>query len=41
MRMKSFDEINKICRNYGIKNYTINNDGSINVNGNVDLSEKK
>ncbi len=29
-----------ICSKYGIKNYTINSDGSIDVNGNVDLSMK-
>lgn len=27
-----------VCQKYGIKNYTINSDGSINVFGNVDLS---
>ena len=30
--------IEEICRKYGIKNYTINPDGSIDVNGSVDLS---
>jgi hypothetical protein len=29
--------ISLICKKYGIKNYTINDDGSIDVNGNVDL----
>ena len=29
--------ISLICEKYGIKNYTINDDGSIDVNGNVDL----
>ena len=31
--------IEEICRKYGITNYTINDDGSINVNGNVRLSD--
>ncbi len=31
-------EIIDICTKYGIKNYTINHDGSIDVNGNVYLS---
>jgi len=31
-------EIHKICKEYGIENYTINNDGSIDVDGYVDLS---
>ena len=30
----------EICEKYGIKNYTINPDGSIDVNGRVDLSDK-
>jgi hypothetical protein len=29
--------ISLICKKYGIENYTINDDGSIDVNGNVDL----
>jgi hypothetical protein len=29
--------IHDICKRYNIKNYTINDDGSIDVNGNVDL----
>jgi hypothetical protein len=29
--------IEEICKQYGIKNYTINDDGSIDVNGDVDL----
>ena len=28
-------QIDKICRDYNIKNYTINPDGSIDVKGNV------
>ena len=30
-------EIHDICKKYGIQNYTINPDGSIDVNGNVEL----
>jgi hypothetical protein len=30
--------ISLICKQYGIENYTINSDGSIDVNGNVSLS---
>lgn len=33
--------IDKICREFGITNYTINEDESIDVDGNVDLSNKK
>ena len=33
--------IDLICKEYGIKNYIICSDGSIDVNGNVDLSMKK
>ena len=33
------DEINSICKKYGIKNYTINTDGTIDVDGDVHLSE--
>ena len=33
-------EIQDICKIYNIKNYTINPDGSIDVNGNVYLSDK-
>ena len=31
-------EIHNICKEYNITNYTINPDGSIDVDGNVDLS---
>jgi len=34
-------EIHKICKEYGIKNYTINTDGSIDVDGYVNLSKKR
>jgi hypothetical protein len=32
--------ISLICKQYGITNYTINSDGSIDVSGNVNLSDK-
>jgi hypothetical protein len=32
--------ISLICKQYGIENYTINSDGSIDVNGDVDLINK-
>jgi hypothetical protein len=32
--------ISLICKQYGITNYTINSDGSIDVNGGVDLYDK-
>ena len=34
-------DIDQICKMYDITNYTINPDGSIDVDGNVDLSSKK
>jgi len=33
----SVDNIHKICKEYGIKNYTVNTDGSIDVDGDVSL----
>jgi hypothetical protein len=33
--------ISNICLKYGISNYTINDDGSIDVDGNVNLSHKR
>jgi len=33
----SVDNIYRICEEYGIKNYTINPDGSIDVDGDVNL----
>jgi hypothetical protein len=43
--LKSFNEsikdIHSICKTYNITNYTINDDGSIDVNDNVDLSKKR
>jgi hypothetical protein len=35
---ESRDDIDSICKKYGIENYTINNDGSIDVDGDVNLS---
>ena len=37
---ESFEDIDEICRKYNIINYTINSDGTIDVDGNVDLSDK-
>ena len=37
---ESFEDIDKICKLYGIKNYTINTDGSIDVNDCVYLGYK-
>ena len=34
---ESYNSIEEICQKYNIKNYTINSDGSIDVNGDVDL----
>jgi hypothetical protein len=31
------DEVHQLCREYGIRNYRINEDGSVDVDGNVDL----
>jgi len=38
---ESKQEIDSICIKYGIRNYTINPDESIDVDGNVDLSSRK
>jgi hypothetical protein len=35
---ESFEEIDSICKKYNIKNYTINPDGSVDVDGSVILS---
>jgi hypothetical protein len=35
------EDIESICKKYGIKNWTLNEDGSIDVDGDVDLSFKK
>jgi hypothetical protein len=36
---ESHSEIEAICQRYGIQNYTINADGSIDVEGNVNLTD--
>ena len=36
---ESFEDIDKICKKFGIENYTINSDGSIDVDAPVDLYE--
>jgi hypothetical protein len=38
---ESNTEIDKICRKYDIKNYTINSDNSVDVDGDVNLYNKK
>ena len=37
----SKEDIDSICKKYDITNYTINDDGSIDVNGSVHLSNKE
>jgi len=37
---ESHDEIHRICKEYDIENYTINGDGTIDVDGDVDLEDK-
>jgi len=37
---ESKENIDSICKRYGIENYTINEDGTIDVDGGVDLSGK-
>jgi len=37
---ESFEDIDSICKKYGIDNYTINSDGSIDVDGDVELYNK-
>ena len=37
---QSKKEIISICKKFRIKNYTINDDGSVDVDGNLDLFEK-
>jgi hypothetical protein len=39
-QFESFNDVDVICKKYGIENYTINSDGSIDVNGGVDISDK-
>jgi len=38
---ESDSAIEAICKNYGITNYSINNNGSIDVNGEVNLMDKR
>ena len=38
---ESFEDIEQICKQYGIKYYSINPDGSIDVDYIVDLENKK
>jgi len=38
---ESFEDIDYICEKYDIENYTINEDGTIDIDGNVDLSYRK
>ena len=38
---ENFEDIHEICREYGINNYTINSDGSIDVDGDVRLFDKE
>ena len=37
---QSEEEVSKICKEFGIKNWSINSDGLVDVNGNVDLDDK-
>jgi hypothetical protein len=37
---EDFSEIDIICKKYGIENYTINPDGTVDVDGNVNLNKK-
>ncbi len=37
----TMETIHDICKKYNIKNYTVNGDGSIDVNGNVNLSGRE
>ena len=37
---ENHDDIHDTCKKYGITNYTINRDGTIDVDGNVDLDDK-
>jgi hypothetical protein len=38
---EQFEDIDAICRKHGIENYTINFDGSVSVDGDVDLDYKR
>ena len=37
---KNYTKIKNVCRKYDIQNYTVNNDGSLNINGKVDISNR-
>lgn len=37
---ENFNDIDDVCRKYNIENYTINEDGSIDVDGDVDFTDK-
>ena len=37
---EAFEDIDSICKKYNIVNYTINNDGSVDVDGDVNLRNK-
>jgi hypothetical protein len=38
---ESIEDIDSICKKYGIINYTVNPDGTVDVDGHVDLNNKK
>ena len=38
---ESFEDLHEICKNYRITNYTINEDGSIDIEGDVNLCGRK
>ena len=38
---ENFQDIDSICKEYEIENYTVNPDGSIDVDGDVDLDNKR
>ena len=38
---ENFNEIRNLCQKYGIKNYNIDSDGTIDVDGDVDLNDKQ
>lgn len=39
LQLLKISKIDRICKNFGIKNYTINDDDSIDVNGSVSISD--
>jgi len=39
-KIEYLNSVESICKKYGIENYTINEDGTVDVDGGVDLSEK-